>query len=108
LEEKEKKRILTGGMLLITLGVLIMLSNMNLYGFDKSWPILLIVIAVGTLIQRIKDIGGWFIGVAGVIFLFVKNWGYDLHVIAIYLLPLLLILVGINILIKQYKKKQQL
>jgi hypothetical protein len=108
LEEKEKKRILTGGMVLITLGVLIMLSNMNIYGFEKSWPILLIVIAVGTLMQRIKDIGGWFIGVAGLIFLFVKNWGYDLHVIAIYLLPLLLILVGINILIKQYKKKQQL
>jgi hypothetical protein len=107
LEEKEKKRILTGGMVLITLGVLIMLSNMNVYGFEKSWPILLIVIAVGTLMQRIKDIGGWFIGVAGAIFLCVKNWGYDLHVIAIYLLPLLLILVGINILIKQYKKKQK-
>lgn len=80
---------------------------MDIYGFDKSWPILLIVISIGTLIQRVKDIGGWFIDVAGAIFLFVNNRGYNLYIIAIYLLPLLLILVGINILIKQYKKKQQ-
>ena len=94
-------------MILVTLGVLIILSNMDIYGFDRSWPILLIVIAAGTLMQRVKDIGGWFIGVAGVIFLLVKNWGYDLHVTARYLLPVLLILYGINVLIKYYKKKQQ-
>jgi predicted membrane protein len=107
MEARGKRHILTGGMILVTLGVLIILSNMDIYGFDRSWPILLIVIAVGTLMQRVKDIGGWFIGVAGVIFLLVKNWGYDLHVTARYLLPVLLILYGINVLIKHYKKKQQ-
>jgi predicted membrane protein len=107
MEAREKRHILTGGMILVTLGVLIILSNMDIYGFDRSWPILLIVIAAGTLMQRVKDIGGWFIGVAGVIFLLVKNWGYDLHVTARYLLPVLLILYGINVLIKHYKKKQQ-
>ena len=107
MEAKDKRHILTGGMILVTLGVLIILSNMDIYGFDRSWPILLIVIAAGTLMQRVKDIGGWFIGVAGVIFLLVKNWGYDLHVTARYLLPVLLILYGINVLIKYYKKKQQ-
>ena len=107
MEARGKRHILTGGMILITLGVLIILSNMDIYGFDKSWPILLIAIAAGTLMQRVKDIGGWFIGVAGVIFLLVKNWGYDLHVTARYLLPVLLILYGINVLIKHYKKKQQ-
>jgi predicted membrane protein len=107
MEARGKRHILTGGMILITLGVLIILSNMDIYGFDRSWPILLIVIAAGTLMQRVKDIGGWFIGVAGVIFLLVKNWGYDLHVTARYLLPVLLILYGINVLIKHYKKKQQ-
>ncbi|MGD1152781.1 MAG: DUF5668 domain-containing protein [Syntrophales bacterium] len=107
MEVRGKRHILTGGMILITLGVLIILSNMDIYGFDRSWPILLIVIAAGTLMQRVKDIGGWFIGVAGVIFLLVKNWGYDLHVTARYLLPVLLILYGINVLIKHYKKKQQ-
>jgi predicted membrane protein len=107
METREKRHIVTGGMILVTLGVLIILSNMDIYGFDRSWPILLIVIAAGTLMQRVKDIGGWFIGVAGVIFLLVKNWGYDLHVTARYLLPVLLILYGINVLIKHYKKKQQ-
>ena len=103
---REKKHILTGGMILVTLGVLIILDNTGIYGFDKSWPILLITIAAGTLIQRVKDIGGWFIGVAGVIFILVNTWGYDLHIIAKYLLPVLLILFGINVLIKHYKKKQ--
>jgi predicted membrane protein len=107
MEARGKRHILTGGMILITLGVLIILSNMDIYGFDRSWPILLIVIAAGTLMQRVKDIGGWIIGAAGVIFLLVKNWGYDLHVTARYLLPVLLILYGINVLIKHYKKKQQ-
>jgi hypothetical protein len=106
-EAKEKRNIFTGGMILITLGVLILLHNVNIYSIAKSWPILLIVISIGTLMQRLKDFGGWFIGVAGLIFLFVNNWGYDLHSVAIYLVPLLLILSGISILIKKYKKKQQ-
>jgi len=42
-----------------------------------------------------------------VIFLLVNNWGYDLHIIAKYLLPVLLILFGINMLVKHYKKRQQ-
>ena len=107
MEARGKMHILTGSMILITLGVLIILDNTGIYGFDKSCPVLLIAIAAGTLMQRLKDIGGWFIGVAGVIFLLVNNWGYDLHVIAKYLIPVLLILFGINVLIKHYKKKQQ-
>lgn len=94
-------------MILITLGILILLHTMNIYSIAKSWPILLIVISIGTLVQRLKDFGGWFIGVAGLIFLFVNNWGYELHSVAIYLVPLLLILFGVSVLIKRYKKKQQ-
>lgn len=107
MEAKEKMHILTGGMILITLGVLIILSNLNIYGFERSWPLLLIVISIGTLIQRIKDIGGWFIGVVGVIFLLIKNWGYNLHIMATYLLPFILILVGLNVIIKNYVKKRR-
>lgn len=107
MEAKEKQNILTGGMILITLGILILLHTMNIYSIAKSWPILLIVISIGTLVQRLKDFGGWFIGVAGLIFLFVNNWGYELHSVAIYLVPLLLILFGVSVLIKRYKKKQQ-
>ena len=107
MEARERRHVFIGGLILIILGVLIILDNTGMYGFDKSWPILLIAISVGTLIQRTKDMGGWFIGVAGLMFLLVNNWGYDLHVIAKYLLPVLLILFGVNVLIKHYKKKQQ-
>ncbi len=107
MEEREKMHILTGGMILITLGVLILLNSMGIYGFNESWPILLIIIAIGTLIQRVKDIGGWFIAVAGVMFFVVQNKIANMNQIASYLLPVLLILVGVNILRKNKSKKQE-
>jgi predicted membrane protein len=107
MEEREKMHVLTGGMILITLGILILLNSMDIYGFMKSWPILLIVIAIGTLIQRAKDIGGWFIAVAGLIFLISQNGWIDMNKIAVYLLPLLLIVIGINILRKNRRKHKE-
>lgn len=104
MEQRGKKRVLTGGMILITLGVLIILNNTTGYGFGKSWPILLLVVAAGTLIQRVTDIGGWIIGAVGLIFLLKVSFGLDISDLAIYLLPLLLILIGLNILIKHFKK----
>jgi hypothetical protein len=107
MEDREKMHVLTGGMILITLGILILLNSMDVYGFSKSWPILLIIIAVGTLIQRSKDIGGWFIAVAGVIFLVSQNGWMDMNRIAVYLLPLLLIVIGVNILRRHYRKRKE-
>ena len=52
-------------MILITLGVLIILGKMNAWSFGQSWPLLLIVIAAGTLIQRTNDLAGWIIGCVG-------------------------------------------
>ena len=54
---------LTGGLILITLGVLIYLSKAGIYSFGKTWPILIIIIGISTIIQRVKDFGGWFITV---------------------------------------------
>jgi len=107
MEEKEKMHVLTGGMILITLGVLILLNGLDIYGFTRSWPILLIIIAIGTLIQRAKDIGGWFIGIAGLVFLISQNGWVDLNKAAVYLLPLLLIVVGANILRRHYRKHKE-
>ncbi len=107
MEDREKMHVLTGGMILITLGILILLNSMDVYGFSKSWPILLIIIAIGTLIQRGKDIGGWFIAVAGVIFLVSQNGWMDMNRIAVYLLPLLLIVIGVNILRRHYRKRKE-
>jgi hypothetical protein len=101
---REKKNVLTGGMILITLGVLIILGKMNVWGFAQSWPLLLIVISVGTLIQRVNDLGGWVIGCVGLIFLVAENLEVRIYAIATFLLPLLLILVGINILVRHFRK----
>ena len=62
---RERRNVLTGGMILITLGILIFLHKLDVWAFSSSWPLLLIVIAVGTLIQRVKDLGGWIIGSVG-------------------------------------------
>ncbi len=102
--QREKKNILTGGMILITLGVLIILGKMNIWTFGQSWPLLLIVIAAGTLIQRANDLAGWIIGCVGLVFLVVENSGVKIYAIVTFLLPLLLILVGINVLVKQFRK----
>jgi predicted branched-subunit amino acid permease len=102
---REKMDIVTGGLILITLGCLISLNNMDIYGFDKSWPILLLVIAMAMLMQKVKDIGGWLILVVGIIFLVINNWGLKLHLLGAYLLPVILIGLGINILLKKRKKR---
>jgi len=101
---REKRNILTRGMILITLGILIILGKMNVWSFGQSWPLLLIVIATGMLIQRANDLGGWIIGCVGLIFLISENMEMKIYSIATFLLPLLLILVGINVLVKYFRR----
>ncbi len=104
MQKKGKRSVLTGGLILITLGILIILSKMGIWGFGQSWPLLLIVIAVGTLGQQISDLAGWIIGCVGVIFLVSENLEVKIYAIATFLLPALLILAGINILMKHFKR----
>ena len=99
----EKRNILTGGMILITLGVLIYLSKAGIYSFGQTWPILIIVIGIGTIIQRLKDFGGWFITIAGVLFLINEFYGFDLHKYSQYILPAVLVLLGIFIILRRRK-----
>jgi predicted membrane protein len=105
MESREKTRLLTGGLILITLGVLIILSKMGVWKFGQSWPLLLIVIAVGTLAHRISDFGGWIIGCVGLFFLLSESLELKFYAITTFLLPALLILVGINIIMKYMKKR---
>lgn len=104
MQKNGKRGVLTGGLILITLGVLIILSKMDVWGFGQSWPLLLIVIAVGTLGQRINDLAGWIIGCVGVIFLVSENLEVKIYAIATFLLPAFLILAGINIIMKHFKR----
>ncbi|MBA4396072.1 MAG: hypothetical protein C0394_01585 [Syntrophus sp. (in: bacteria)] len=106
MEKREKRHILTGGLTLVTLGALIVLHKTAVFGFDRSWPILLIVIGVGALVQRGRDIGGWFIAASGVILLLMQSMQMDFYGVSTYLLPLVVIAICANIILKYYRKKQ--
>lgn len=97
----EKRNILTGGLILITLGVLIFIGKTTTYSFGQTWPVLLIVIGISTLFQRAKDVGGWFITVVGIIFLFIEIYGMELSRYSQYIFPLVLILLGIFVILKR-------
>ena len=103
MQPKERRRVLTGGLILITLGVLILFNSMGVYGFAKSWPILLLVVALGTLLQNWRDMAGWFIGLVGLIFLIKENWYGKLGEYANYAVPLILILLGAYVLLRKRK-----
>jgi hypothetical protein len=45
-------RAIRGPITLITLGVLFALQNFTRFGFDQTWPVLLIVFGLLTLMQR--------------------------------------------------------
>ncbi len=101
---KEKIRILTGSLILITLGVLILLNNLNLYGFGRSWPFLLLAIGAGTMIQNWHDKTGWFIAFVGLLFLIKENYYGQLAAFTNYLAPLILIAIGAFVLLRGGKK----
>jgi predicted membrane protein len=100
---KQKHNVLTGGMILITLGVLIYLANVEIYSFKRTWPILLIVVGICTLIQRFKDVGGWFITIVGVLFLITEFYDFKLYNLSQYILPAILVLIGVYILVRRRK-----
>ncbi len=105
IDKGKKRSVLTGGMILIAIGSLIILHKMGAWDFSRSWPLLLIVIAIGTLIRRGRDIGGWIIGCVGMIFFLSENLNLEIWKIVNLLLPLLLILVGVRLIVRQWKKK---
>lgn len=99
----EKRNIITGGLILITLGVLIFISKTTHYSFGQTWPVLIIVIGISTIMQRFRDFGGWFITIAGAAFLINELYGFDLSQYSQYLLPAILILLGIFVIFKRKK-----
>ncbi|MBN1365445.1 MAG: hypothetical protein JW976_11615 [Syntrophaceae bacterium] len=100
---EKRHNMLTGGIVLITLGVLIYFHKSGDYTFDKTWPVLLIAVGICTLIQQIRDFGGWFITLAGVGFLFYQKYGFDVSQYSNYLLPGVIILLGIFFILRRKK-----
>jgi hypothetical protein len=99
----KKHNMFTGGVVLITLGVLIFLSKSGSYPFGQTWPVLLIAIGICTLIQRFRDLGGWIITLAGIGFFLNELYGFDLTQFSKYLLPAILILLGIFVILRRKK-----
>lgn len=100
---EKKHSMFTGGVVLITLGVLIYLSKSGSYSFGQTWPVLLIAIGICTIIQKFRDFGGWFITIAGVGFLIYELYGLNLSRYSQYLLPATLILLGVFVLLRRKK-----
>lgn len=98
-----KQNVMTGGAVLITLGILIYLSKSGSFSFGQTWPVLLIVIGICTLVQQFRDLGGWIITLAGTGFLFYEFYGFDVSQYSQYLLPSILVLLGIFVLFKRRK-----
>ncbi|HOJ52373.1 MAG TPA: DUF5668 domain-containing protein [Syntrophales bacterium] len=104
MEKKRTMNIIVGGMVLICLGVLIILSHAGIFPFAKSWPVLLIVIGIGVLIQYVKDIGGWVILIVGLIYLIMETMEVKLEALWKYLMPVVLIVIGAGLLVQRKKK----
>jgi hypothetical protein len=105
-EEREKMRIASGAVILLTLGALVLLSFFGIYSLDKSWPILILVFALFTLIQSPKDAGGWIIGAAGLLFLFFENWFGQVGTMTLNMVRSVLLIVVAFFLYKTMRKKE--
>jgi hypothetical protein len=105
-EAKEKMKVVSGVVILLTLGVLVLLSTFGIYSLDKSWPILIIVFALFTLFQSHRDLGGWVIGAAGLLFLFFENWFGQMSATSMNLVRSVLLIVAGFFLFKYMKKKE--
>lgn len=106
MEAKEKMRIASGAVILLTLGVLVLLSSFGIYSLDRSWPILILVFALFTLVQSPKDAGGWIIGAAGLLFLFFENWFDQVGAMTMNLVRSALLIVVAFFLFKTMRKKE--
>ncbi|HEV1284763.1 MAG TPA: DUF5668 domain-containing protein [Bryobacteraceae bacterium] len=94
---------LVGGVILAGIGVLLLLQNLNIPGFDdleRYWPVILIVVGIAHA-SRSMGMGGrvWggAISVVGVVFL-LQNFGIIQHDVWRFLWPGILIMVGLAML----------
>lgn len=106
MEAKEKMKIASGAIILLTLAVLVLLSSFGIYSLDKSWPILILVFALFTLVQSPKDAGGWIIGAAGLLFLFFENWFGKVGDTTMNMIRSALLIVVALFLFKTMRKKE--
>jgi hypothetical protein len=101
------KRIkLMGGLVLVTLGPLLLLDNLEiLYFRETTWPLLLVAIGFGLFLLNRRTLAGWIIGGIGIIF-FVVNFvifffpGFEDWTFLVG--PIILIIIGVLLLYRSY------
>ena len=95
------------GMILIVLGILWVLSNLDVFDFDLSqwWPLILIVIGLIQLFStgKLFNTGAWILIALGVVFLLTTHDYLHWHDIWKYW-PVVLIVIGISIIVQRHGK----
>ena len=100
------KMMLMGGLLLVTLGPLLLLDNLEfLYFRETTWPLLLVAIGFGLFLWNRRTLAGWIVGGIGIIF-FVVNFvifffpGFEDWTFLVG--PIILIIIGVLLLYRSY------
>jgi hypothetical protein len=100
------KIMLMGGLVLVTLGPLLLLDNLEiLYFRETTWPLLLVAIGFGLFLWNRRTLAGWIIGGIGIIF-FVVNFvifffpGFEDWTFLVG--PIILIIIGVLLLYRSY------
>jgi len=100
-----KKGLLLGGLILVTLGILLLLHRLYILHFETSWPLILVVIGVGLFLINRHTWAGWIIGGIGIIF-FVVNFVIEFfpafEAWSDLVGPIILLIIGILLLYRYY------
>ena len=100
-----KKGFLLGGLILLTLGALLLLHRLYILHFETSWPLILVVIGVGLFLINRHTWAGWIVGGIGII-LFVVNFvieffpGFEAWSDLVG--PIILLIIGVLLLYRYY------
>ncbi len=101
----KKKGLLLGGLVLVTLGTLLLLHRLFILNFETSWPLLLVVSGVGLFMVNRRTWAGWILGGIGVI-LFVVNFVIEFfpefEAWSDLVGPIILLIIGILLLYRYY------
>jgi len=102
--------MLMGGLVLVTLGPLLLLDNLEIiYLRETTWPLILVSIGVGLFLMNRKTLAGWIIGGIGVIFfaVYIAIYFYPGFEAWTFLVgPIILIIIGVLLLYRYHHSKQ--
>ena len=86
-------------LVLIVLGILIFMERMGIgYGIREGWPWMVVALGFGGLLRKTKSLAAWITILIGIFILATKYYSMDIqvpHPIKAYLLPVILIVVGL-------------